>query len=808
MALTRKVIRVFLASPGDLDNERQLARILVDQHNDAYAEALGYYIELIGWEDTVSVFGRPQEIINKELESCELFIGMLWKKWGTPPDNENRFTSGFEEEYSISFKRRKENGSPEISLFLKDIESEFLKDPGDDLKKVLAFRDNLVKSKNVLYSTFTDDAEFSAKFRKCITNYISRLKSESDHSSTELNKNSYSVSLNEDVTDKPDNGYVSKEAREIINTILEKAARDDGMDIISALEVARIRLISSSLSTYSNDKNYLGVHDNNIIFLNELKSGMKLSANEYRSLTYSGLVNLKAQNTPLWCWLKAAQGNLFWLTLSSEDNISTSAFLCLSLINAKIEDQQDYEKIVGLWFTDSSSERVSAAVLYLSLCGTTRVIGLLRDVISNNNEHRDELQKTIISILSRSAKDDALNELMNIQVSSFDQDLIQRVFAEPDKLTSNSLLSLIVHKNSQIRKNCVDILVQRKALPLDFAKKLLDDADYDIRFLCMKYLHENNVILSPEEVKNKLQMMNSGFGLYPADNDKYLKEFSSFELTQLNVNQLLKNEEIESVLSINNLLTLVNRRHNSSVNKIRMFIDDDFKSFFDEKLKNYMELHYSADLINKTYELEDLIRKEHKNKSIKALCGIVNKNDYHRIKSFIKNNNFEGCGLSEIKYLKKFGDWDDINLIISIVEKNSFGKLLLSSSVSANEMTCVGAEAMYYLGRHRIIDLLNLNMPSSLKGKIIRNLSRKVFLQLEENYVINNLLLSKLDDIRMGALEQCVKCFGKDRLLKTLKYYVTLGSYYYDVVHWLDFSIYTNKYEISHAIKNRSLLLK
>lgn len=807
MAHTRKVIRVFLASPGDLDNERQLARILVDQHNDAYAEALGYYIELIGWEDTVSVFGRPQEIINKELESCELFIGMLWKKWGTPPDNENKYTSGFEEEYSISFKRRKENGSPEISLFLKDIESEFLKDPGNDLKKVLSFRDNLVKSKNVLYSTFKDDAEFSTKFRKCITNYISRLKSESSYSSTELNKNSYSVSLNDEVIDKPDNGYVSKEAREIINTILEKAARDDGMDIISALEVARLRLISSSLSTYSNDKNYLGVHDNNIIFLNELKSGMKLSSNEYRSLTYSGLVNLKGQNTPLWCWLKAAQGNLFWLTLSSEDNISTSAFLCLSLIDAKIEEQQDYEKIVGLWFTDSTSEKVSAAVNYLSLCGTSRIIGFLRDGI-NNNEHRDELQKTIISILSHSAKDEALNELMNIQISSFDQDLIQRVFAEPDKLTSNSLLSLIVHKNSQIRKNCVDILVKRKALSLDIAKRLLDDADYDIRFLCMKYLHENNVILSPEEIKNKLQLTNSGFGLYPSDNDKYLKEFSSFELTQLSVDQLLKNEKIESVLSINNLLTLVNRRHNSSINKIRIFIDDDFKSFFDEKLKNYMELHYSVDLINKTYELEDFIRKEHKNKSIKALCELANKNDYQRIKSFIKCNNFEDCGLNEIRYLKKFGDWDDVNLIVSIVEKNPLGKFLLTSSVSVNEITNVGAEAMYYLGKHRVMDLLNLNMPSNLKGKIVENLSRKAFLQLEENYVINNLLLSKLEDIRMAALEQCVKCFGKDRLMKVLKYYVTLGSYYYDVVHWLDFGIYANKNEISHAIKNRSLLLK
>jgi hypothetical protein len=46
-----KVIRVFLASPGDLDEERRAAKETVDEINKTWFESLGYHVELMGWED-------------------------------------------------------------------------------------------------------------------------------------------------------------------------------------------------------------------------------------------------------------------------------------------------------------------------------------------------------------------------------------------------------------------------------------------------------------------------------------------------------------------------------------------------------------------------------------------------------------------------------------------------------------------------------------------------------------------------------------------------------------------------------------
>jgi hypothetical protein len=78
-----KVVKIFLASPGDLKNERKLAKSAVDEINTIWGPSLGYHVDLIGWEDTVSSFGRPQALINKDLEQCEYFIGMMWTRWGT-----------------------------------------------------------------------------------------------------------------------------------------------------------------------------------------------------------------------------------------------------------------------------------------------------------------------------------------------------------------------------------------------------------------------------------------------------------------------------------------------------------------------------------------------------------------------------------------------------------------------------------------------------------------------------------------------------------------------------------------------------
>ena len=137
MTVSRKIIKVFVASPGDLQAEREAIKEVATQFNKAWADHFGVAIELVGWEDTIGGFGRPQELINQDLDKCELFLGMMWRRWGTPSSLESEYSSGFEEEYQRSVARRKSSGEPEICLHFKKISADHLTDPGEDLKKVI-----------------------------------------------------------------------------------------------------------------------------------------------------------------------------------------------------------------------------------------------------------------------------------------------------------------------------------------------------------------------------------------------------------------------------------------------------------------------------------------------------------------------------------------------------------------------------------------------------------------------------------------------------------------------------------------------
>lgn len=248
MTESRKVVKVFLASPGDLADERKAAKAVVDEFNAQFADEFGYQVELVGWEDTVSVYGRPQAIINRELERCEFFVGLMWKKWGTSPDTTGTYSSGFEEEFETTVQRRSLEGRPEISLLFKEIDPEFLRDPGEDLKRVLAFKEKLITNKTILFESFVDIRELEKKFRRCITTYILELRNREAEAISAQNQAPNNLAekqpADEESSIVPETP-LSTEGVIFLREFTSKTARDAGKNLISAAEVARFRLLAN-----------------------------------------------------------------------------------------------------------------------------------------------------------------------------------------------------------------------------------------------------------------------------------------------------------------------------------------------------------------------------------------------------------------------------------------------------------------------------------------------------------------------------------------------------------------------------------
>lgn len=169
MVSRRHVLTVFMASPGDVAAERAELASIVNRINRRSAQDLGWLLELRGWENTMPGLGRPQGRINPDVELCDVFIGILWRRWGTPT---GLTTSGFHEEYEIARARTKQSSQPDMLMYFREIEPSVVSDPGDQLRQVLAFKAGLAESQEVLYKQYESVEQFSSLVEEHLTRIL------------------------------------------------------------------------------------------------------------------------------------------------------------------------------------------------------------------------------------------------------------------------------------------------------------------------------------------------------------------------------------------------------------------------------------------------------------------------------------------------------------------------------------------------------------------------------------------------------------------------------------------------------------
>jgi hypothetical protein len=117
-------LRIFMASPGDVLDERERLRLAVDELDRTLADSLGQSLQLLDWRDVVSSTGRPEQVILDQLElnAWDIFIGILWTRFGTPPgathpETGEPFLSGTEEEFTLAYQAWKQTGRPQILFY-------------------------------------------------------------------------------------------------------------------------------------------------------------------------------------------------------------------------------------------------------------------------------------------------------------------------------------------------------------------------------------------------------------------------------------------------------------------------------------------------------------------------------------------------------------------------------------------------------------------------------------------------------------------------------------------------------------------
>ncbi len=168
--------QVFLASPGGLEPERKACRDVYREHNESAAlEHLSFFY-VHAWEDVPGGVGRAQGRINPRMAGCDYAVVMFYDRWGTPTSEDSEYTSGTEEEFyrAIRLLADAKSEMRDMLVLFKDIEAARMRDPGDDLKKVLTFRSMLEQpnSKGLMFETFDSKASLRHKIGRKMREWL------------------------------------------------------------------------------------------------------------------------------------------------------------------------------------------------------------------------------------------------------------------------------------------------------------------------------------------------------------------------------------------------------------------------------------------------------------------------------------------------------------------------------------------------------------------------------------------------------------------------------------------------------------
>jgi hypothetical protein len=163
-------IQVFVASPGDVDRERELLEAVILELNNTFAAHLYLVLELVKYEThTHPGMGvDPQDVVNQQIEPTDIFIGIMWKRFGTKTE---RAESGTVEEFKRARDRCKSN--PDMHIMFYFNETPFYPQTRQETTQagnVLAFKKSL--GKTALTCKYTGVQEFEKQVRQHLTRLL------------------------------------------------------------------------------------------------------------------------------------------------------------------------------------------------------------------------------------------------------------------------------------------------------------------------------------------------------------------------------------------------------------------------------------------------------------------------------------------------------------------------------------------------------------------------------------------------------------------------------------------------------------
>lgn len=164
MSQSVELLRVLVASPSDVAEERLAVGQLIDEFNQSWGPHNGVILAFLGWEQFPPGIGvEPQAVVDASIaDNYDIFVGVLWTRFGTETSDAG---SGTEHEFNRAVERYNQNTNClRIMMYFSDAHAVPSAIDAHQLDKVNVFRGSLPK-KGVVYQTYGNLGEFIGAFR-------------------------------------------------------------------------------------------------------------------------------------------------------------------------------------------------------------------------------------------------------------------------------------------------------------------------------------------------------------------------------------------------------------------------------------------------------------------------------------------------------------------------------------------------------------------------------------------------------------------------------------------------------------------
>lgn len=167
------LIRVVVASPSDVQTERETLSRVADELNRTIGRAYDLRVDVNRWEtDAYPGFHveGPQGLIDPilRIEECDIFVGIFWKRFGTPVKGA---TSGTQHEFTKAYECWKKQGSPHIMFyFSKQPHTPSSSEENVQWNEVTTFQKNFPAEG--LWWSYGNILEFERQVRNHLTMYL------------------------------------------------------------------------------------------------------------------------------------------------------------------------------------------------------------------------------------------------------------------------------------------------------------------------------------------------------------------------------------------------------------------------------------------------------------------------------------------------------------------------------------------------------------------------------------------------------------------------------------------------------------